>query len=388
MCAGTYTESVLINRSVSVVAQTPAAPAVECLSTSIDQDARMAVLIGGITAAADDVTVDGLVITATPEVPVRTGIKTDDDYSGYLIRRNVPEDLDNYGIEIQASGRNQTVVESNCVRRNGGAHGKNVGDRAGIVAEEGTLREAVIRGNITADNFEGISVAGGYDHVDVVIAGNVVRRDFIGVGVARLSGRSLVTGNDIDLTGAREQYAGQTGDGFGVGLGGNVGLVVRGNRVTGAPGNGMSFGVVFNAGNEPSNTDMLVAGNSINANGSGGIRVYTTPAGTEPNLGNSIVSFNKTHNNGYGESYQQQGLRFSGITVNAGSSGNILHGNSANGNSNAGIQVAGTSNTLRANSMFDNGTVDARDLAPLGSNIWIGNRCRTSEPDLLCVSAG
>ena len=43
VCAGTYTESVLINRSVSVVAQTPAAPAVECLSTSIDQDARMAV---------------------------------------------------------------------------------------------------------------------------------------------------------------------------------------------------------------------------------------------------------------------------------------------------------------------------------------------------------
>ena len=130
VCGGTYTETVLIRRPLSLTAQTPAATAVNCLANDTARDPRIAVIIGAVTAAADDVTIDGLVITATDQLPVRTGITTDDKHSGYIIRRNVLQDLGNFGIEVQASGRRQTTVESNCVRRNGGAPGENVGDRA------------------------------------------------------------------------------------------------------------------------------------------------------------------------------------------------------------------------------------------------------------------
>ena len=118
--------------------------------------------------------------------------------------------------------------------------------------------------------------------------------------MARLSGHSAVSGNDIDLTGAAQQYVGQGGDGFGIGFGGNLDLLVRGNRVTGATGNGMSFGVVFNAGNSPSNTNVSVVHNWSSGNGGGGIRVYGTPPDTAPNLGSSVLAFNTTSDNGYG----------------------------------------------------------------------------------------
>ena len=123
--------------------------------------------------------IDGLAVTSPfdPTAPkTRIGITTDERHSGYGIRRAVVQDASEFGIELQSSGEQQTVVEKNCLRRNG----TKVGERAGLASESGALRNAVIQKNVTADNFEAISVAGPHPHADISITKNVLRRESVG----------------------------------------------------------------------------------------------------------------------------------------------------------------------------------------------------------------
>ena len=113
-----------------------------------------------------------------------------------------------------------TLVEGNCVR--GTTHG-------GIVSQDGDLRNAVIRRNVTVGNKYGIGFASPSERSDISITRNTSRRDQMGIAMSGTVAGEII-GNDIDATGAKVHLGG-----IGVG-GGNIGLVVSANTLTGAPG--------------------------------------------------------------------------------------------------------------------------------------------------------
>ena len=164
VCGGVYHENVTIETSVKLVAKVPAAPAIDCLETTDTAlPGNLAVITGGLDIAANDVEIDGVAISSPAMVRRRRSEssltrRTPDTSFVETLSRTAGE----FGIELQSSGAKQTIVERNCLRRNG----TEIGSRAGLAAEFGALRNAVIRKNVIADNFEGISVAGPHPHAE------------------------------------------------------------------------------------------------------------------------------------------------------------------------------------------------------------------------------
>ena len=304
---------------------------------------------GAISVLANDVRIDGLVVTGAS-----IGITTNDRASGYRIRRNLVEGNTRFGIELQSGGARRTVVEANCLRNNGTV----AGESGAIVSELGGLKNAVIRKNITADNFEGISVAGPHPHANISISSNILRREAGGIAVSGTVA-SDITGNDVDATGAANSFAGLI---MGVGT---LGLTIASNSVTGSF-QGIFFDrSSFNDVNPGANVGVLVMRNHVHDNDGGGI-LSALPAPDAPgNLVKSLIYFNTTDRQA-----------FSGISLAPGSDGNVLIGNTSTANGSSGIALRGAvGNLVRDNTMKGNG-VDARDDAR-DQNTWLANDCVT-----------
>jgi len=363
VCGGTYGDRVTITKRVKLEAKVPAAAAIECLSAAdAPVPADLAVVTGGMVASADRVEIDGLLVAGQRDSSTRTpiGITTDERYSGYRIRRTVVQDTGRFGIELQSSGALQTVVEKNCLRRNG----IQLGDRAGLVSESGALRNALIRKNQTAENFEAISVAGPHPHSNISITDNVSRREGIGVFVSGVvSGE--VSRNDIENDGSPVGV-------IGIG-GGNIGLVVDANSVVGGVP-AISVNRNANVTNPGANVGIVISRNRITDSGSG-INITFPEVGAQPNLTRSLLYRNEV-----------SGGRNSGILIASGNNDNVLVGNRSRGNARFGIWLAAVpglpvvSGTVAVgNTMLDNLAADARDDSR-DQNTWIDNRCVTQLP--------
>jgi hypothetical protein len=367
VCGGTYTGDVTIGngKSVTLTAQTPAAPAIDCLAPAASPfPADVAVVQGAVFVSADNVRIDGLAVTTAPFPAAKTpiGITTEEEHSGYEIRRTVVQDTGRFGIELQSRGDRRTVVEKNCLRRNG----TEIGDRGGLVSESGALRNAVIQKNLTADNFEGISVAGPHPHADLTITKNVLRRESLGIFVSGvISGE--VSQNDIDSAGATPLFQSIV-----IG-GGNVGLVVDANSLVGGVPS-ISINRTANYTNPDPNVGVVISRNSIRNSGSG-INVAVPAAGALPNLSHGLIYGNDAANGS-----------FSGIVITPGNNDNILVGNRTTDNARYGIWLAAVpglppvSGTMAiGNTMLGNTGADVRDDA-FNQNTWINNRCVTQIP--------
>ena len=344
VCGGTYPGDLYINNAVSLIAHAPAAPSVDCVAGAAAGAAST--IIGAVVLTGTGATVDGFVVTGAS-----TGITSSDQGSGYQIRRNVIEGNHDYGIELQSGGQRRTVVENNCVRGNG-----TEVPRAGIASENGALRNAVIRGNTTARNFESISVDGAFPHTDISISGNTIRQESYGLVVSGTVGSDL-TGNDIDFTGFASRATGIV-----VGEA-NVGLTVASNTVAGA-----FPGLFFqHRDGSPPSVAVYVATNTFRNNA--GTAISSLGSG---NVGRSLLYRNVlTGNVG------------SGIFLGVGDDGNALIGNQSTNNAR-GINLGGATSTLVVgNTMSGNTLVDARDAASV-QNIWIANRCNNADPATLC----
>ena len=373
VCGGVYNENVTVETSVKLVAKVPAAPTIDCLETTDTAlPGKLTVITGAVDVAANDVEIDGVAISSPAEGP-RTpiGIITHEENSGYLIRRNVFQDTGEFGIELQSSGAKQTVVEKNCLRRNG----TEVGVRAGLAAESGALRNAVIRKNILADNFEGISVAGPHPHANISITDNIVRRETVGIFFSGfLSGN--VSNNDIDVTGAVP-----TGAALIVG-GGNLGLVVDGNSIVGGlPA--ISVNRRANDTNPNANIGIVISRNRIQNSGSGINVTFPDTVEDQPNLSHGLIYRN-----------EMTGGTGSGIVVASGNNDNVLVNNRAIDNGRFGIFLAAVpdyptvSGTVAVgNTLLGNKLADARD-DNWGENTWVGNRCVTQLPTDADICSG
>ena len=305
---------------------------------------------GAISLTGTGVKIDGFVVTGAP-----TGITTSKQASGYQIRRNVIEGNHDFGIELQSGGQRRTVVENNCVRGNGTAF-----PRAGIASENGALRNAVIRGNTTARNYESISVDGAFPHTDISISGNTIRQESYGLVVSGTVDSDL-TGNDIDFTGFASPAAGIV-----VGET-NVALTVTSNTVAGA-----LPGLFFQHRDlSPPSVAVYVATNTFRNNVGTAISSRGSGDGVG-NVGRSLLYRNVLTGNGG-----------SGIFLGVGDDGNALIANQSTNNAR-GINLGGANSTLVVrNTMSGNILIDARDAAP-DQNIWIANRCNNADPATLC----
>ena len=359
VCGGTYVGNITIDKPLTVIARTPAATKVDCLSGA-PAEFGAAVIRGGIVINATDTKLDGFVVTGAA-----TGITTSEKASGYRIRRNIIEHNIDFGIELQSSGARRTVVENNCVRANGSGY-----PQAGIASENGALLNAVIRRNTTTGNVEGLSVAGPYPHADVSIERNTIRQETLGIAISGAV-NSDITANDIDFTGFGEGRAGVT-----VG-GGNVGLTIARNSVVGALPAIFFRRDGFSAEDPAATVAAFVVGNTLRDNVGSAFTSVPPATGLPGNLINSLLYRNVMTGNGG-----------SGAFLASGNDGNVLFGNRSDDNAR-GITLGGALNTfVLDNSMRGNSDVDARDLALPGKNSWIANRCATDDPvGTLCAAA-
>ena len=188
VCGGVYTGDVTINKAVNLVAQTPAAPAVDCVADAA-ADAASTTIIGAVVLTGTGATVDGFVVTGAS-----TGITSSEQGSGYQIRRNVVESNRDFGIELQSGGQRQTIVGQ---LRTGQRH--RIAARRDRVGERGPAERGHPRQHHRAQ-LQSISVDGAFPHTDISISGNTIRQESYGLVVSGTVGSDL-TGNDIDFTG-------------------------------------------------------------------------------------------------------------------------------------------------------------------------------------------
>ena len=349
VCGGTYAGAVMLDKSVSLVAQVPAAPGVDCLGGGPVPDGS-AMIVGAVTMSGPGARLDGLVVTGAP-----TGVTTSADAAGYQLRRAVVQGNEDFGIDLRSSGGQATVVEGNCIRGNAGDG--TLGEHAGIVADSADLIDAAIRNNTFTGNLEAISIVGLRSYSKISIRQNTVRGEAIAIAG---STESEILRNDLDNTGS-----GRDGIVFG---GGNVGLVVGGNTIVGAlPG--MKFcSLCTNDHNVAPNAGLLITGNMIRNGAGSGITMAGSDSTAPVQLTRSVIERNTI-----------TGAPASGIFLNDTAVGNTVVGNTSSGNAR-GINVAGaTGNVLLRNTLTGNTIVDARDTTP-DQNTWIGNRCATDDP--------
>jgi len=365
VCGGNYASDLIKiddnHDGINLVAQVPAAPAIDCLADSVTYPAALAVVNNEIRVAAGDVHVDGLVVIAP--VTADAGIFLTDSASGYRVSRNVVDNTE-FGIEVESSGAHQTVVERNCVRD---------ARFVGIASQDGALRNAVIRQNTTVGNMFGIAAELPQPRSDISITRNTSRRDQTAIAVSGTVG-SDITGNSIDLTGA----AGVPAPGMIIGSG-NVGLAITGNTVTGGKVNGGPITFArgyFGDTNLASNVGLFITGNTVHDVYGPGISTGVQQPGEPGNVTRSLFLRNTLQNN----------VLASGLFLGPGNDGNVLLANTSTGNLR-GINLLGATGTLViGNTLLGNTLVDARDIDS-SHNTWIANRCVTDDPHgALCTA--
>lgn len=251
------------------------------------------------------------------------------------------------GVRISGEGADNTVVRGNVIGLSNGNELRPNGGGGMFVENgpDGTLiggSTAADRNTLSANAFDGVRVTGP-GVAGIVIRGNYIglspqgvgdfgnARDGVrmesGVGGAEVLG-NLIAGNGLDGVGLLGMNAQAKVQGNGIGLDANGAVV--GNSASGIA---LGFGTVDALVGDPAAPNTVV-GNSIG--------IYVANAGTSGNVisGNTVGGTLAGRGNGLG------------ITLRTAATNNIVSGNTVVGNNGPGIELlgAGTSgNTVRGN---------------------------------------
>lgn len=340
VCPDLYNETVTVDKPLWLDGQTGAIEAQDCFEQSAADPARHAIVMGGLHSfrlLANDVVLEGFVVQGA-----RTGIDTDDAFSGYRVRHNIVQSNLLDGMEFQSSGATESRVDHNCFRQN---------TRGGLMSELGNLHNARADHNSTSRNVEGIVFGGPGSRAGVSIDHNVSRGDRFGLGIQN-STTSSVAHNEVS------EFR------FGIVVGGgSIGLEVAHNRLeTGLQGIVFAPTLFFDVFPIP-NVAADVRRNVVSAMTLDGI----------------VAAPTSVHQSHFENNDTSDNLR-DGTVLRAGNVGNVLRGNNAYRNGRIGIYANGaTGNLFDGNHMLDNSVFDARDdLRAL--NTWTDNHCVTDFP--------
>jgi nitrous oxidase accessory protein NosD len=242
--AGTYTELVTVNKTVSLRGE----------QYGVDARTRAAVpetIVNGsggsFTLQANDIELDGFSVQGTTGLPLGTAIHSNSGFSGYRIANNIIQD-NTIGLYLGSSGATTTVVEQNLIRDNdnpGAAGG------TGIYSDQGLSNVLIQDNKFAGNNFTaGMNLIGFLSPVTgATISGNEFA-DGNQLVLFNIDG-GLVDDNDFTGTAL-------TGTAIFVG-GGSDNLTVSNNTITNRAGSGISF---TDAGFGP-NSNATITGNTI-----------------------------------------------------------------------------------------------------------------------------
>jgi parallel beta-helix repeat protein len=359
VCPGTYSPTTVAT-TLTLVAPRAHGQATQCTENEPPDPTRDAIVDGGgtpaigFTLAADGIVLDGFTVQNTSGNP---GIYAFPGFSGYELRFNVVQD-NTFGLYLNASGTQQTIVERNCFRRNN-RPGSASGD--GIYSDQG-LRNAVVRQNFfTANNSASMVFA--LNQQDLTIEHNESVDD---------AGTIVL----VSTQGARVAHNHVSGRGTSSGLfvGGGVVATLAFNLIENA-----STGVNANIAFLVAPNQLIIERNHVRGATFDGIRFDATS--------NSTVRGNKTERTG------QDGIR-----LRNGSNMNRVEQNLSRDNARDGLRVDGapfapsSGNAIVRNHMLGNGEHDCHDDtvgAGTGgtANIWDGNVGKTENRPGLCRNA-
>ena len=371
VCPDLYAETVIVDKTLTLTGDPDAVEAVDCFqptpSQPGDADPARHVIVDpagdGFTIAvrlqADDIVLAGFVVQGAS-----VGIDASDRFSGYGVHHNLIRLNSLFGVDFGSDGTRESRVDHNCIRENRFGLVSELDDDSLWKSSDGPERDAWnardlinarINYNSTRDNRGGgLEAAGPGRRVQVTIDHNVSRD-------------AILLQNSTDSAVVHNELVDTPGNAIIVG-GGNARLLIGANRVDGAGGRGIFFVETFIDRFPIPSRNVVVTHNDVR-NAQAGI----VPG--QGNLADSLIAENTTSEN-----------RVNGIALFGGNTGNVVRGNHADNNGVNGIiaLLGATGNRFEQNSMHGNTGFDARDLNPLGSNVWINNDCEHDSPDGIC----
>jgi nitrous oxidase accessory protein NosD len=366
VCPDLYTESVVVDKPLTLKGDPDAVEAVDCFQPTLpelppDQQAIVDPAGEGFSIAfkleADDVVLEGFVVQGAT-----VGVDASDRFSGYRIHHNLIRSNTLFGVDFGSAGARESRVHHNCIRENRWGLVSELDDDSlwkpsdGPERDEWNARDLVsarIDHNSSFRNIEaGLEAAGPGRRERVTFDHNMSRQDLGGI-LLQNSTDSAIVDNEISHSG---------GNGIVIG-GGNEGLVIGDNRVQDAGSRGVLFVETFIDRFPIPSRNVVVARNNVTRS-LAGIFLNTN------NLAQSWILENTTSEN-----------RGNGINVLGGNTENEFRGNRADNNRITGINVVAgaTANRFVQNSMYGNAFFDARD-ANRPANTWIANQCLTDSP--------
>jgi Right handed beta helix region len=370
VCPDLYTETVVIDKPLTLKADPDAIEAIDCFQPTLDelpadQQAIVDPAGDGFSIAfkleADDIALEGFVVQGAT-----VGIDASDRFYGYRIHHNLVRSNTLFGVDFGSEGTRASRVDHNCVHDN----------RWGLVSEldddsvwpdlghrmenARDLVNARIDHNLSFRNSEaGLEAAGPGRRQQVTFEHNVLRNDLGGILLQNSTDSAIL---DNEITDSR-------GNAIVIG-GGNEDLLIGANRVLDGGLQGIFFVETFIDRFPIPSTNVSVVDNDVRSVALTGI--VANPG----NLAFSVVARNTTSDNGV-----------HGISLFPRNTNNLVLENHANNNMRNGIfaQLGATANTFERNSMHGNGTFnpllffDARDNnTPI--NVWTNNDCDTDFP--------
>jgi nitrous oxidase accessory protein NosD len=366
VCPGVYWERVQIDKPLTLLGVPDLIEVVDCFDSSAtageDLDpVRYPILQRPpgepgslVTVESGDVTVAGLVLEGAttdnpPDLIYDAAVHLLSGSAGARIHHNLIRD-NSLGIDLGSDGSAMTRVDHNCLRDNAW----------GMASQRQEFHRGKVDHNHTFQHTVFAYEVGWFRNAtqESSFTDNVARQDATTFFVENTDSVTIAN-NDI-----RPVSRGV------VSYGGNLDLVISGNRIAGGAG----LGVLF----QPPRTDtgllpsrgVTVSGNDISgfsnpSSGGIGIGVAFGPVGTVHDV---LVAENVVHDNAV-----------AGVSVQRNNTGVVVRGNLASGN-----PVGIWSRPLAAGMRYEQNVllgnvVDARD-DNRPANVWVGNVCAVDVP--------
>lgn len=348
VCEGRYVESVDVDESITVRAETDTSSGEDdedpCDFLDDRDDASVVTPDGDAKNAfnlqADDIRLRGFRVTGAMN---NAGIFTSPNASGYRIVNNLIEE-NTFGLYLNSDEDGESIVRGNCFRDNNTGLGVQSAAGNGIYSDQGLSNATITRNESINNQNAGITLAGTQEGVDIL---RNTSEDETLVAAFNTSNSEIrengVSGNEFSA----------------IFLSTSEGLSVEDNEITGGGGSG----IVLAGVDASSVTNNDVAGNLFD-----GIRLTDD----DPD--------------------------FDGSTEDGdGSTGNTVEGNDVTGSGRDGLRVTDRSedNTFTDNSALitnDSSGLDCRDQTDGDgtagtANTYTGNVGDTDDPDGICAPA-
>ncbi|MGH3079709.1 MAG: right-handed parallel beta-helix repeat-containing protein [Gaiellaceae bacterium] len=197
VCPDLYTESVVVDKPLTLKGDPDAIEAVDCFQPTpgelpVDQQAIVDPAGDGFSSGfkleADDIELAGFVVQGAS-----VGIDAVDRFSGYRLHHNLIRLNTLFGVDFGSEGTGDSRVDHNCIRENRWGLVSELDDDSlwafpAVGDERGEwnardLHNARIDHNSTFRNAAGVEAAGPGRHDNVVFDHNVSREDQVGIAL-------------------------------------------------------------------------------------------------------------------------------------------------------------------------------------------------------------